>query len=400
MKPATQRPQLLSTEPTRIELKNPERANFEAFIAAAAHAWEVMAHNELVDHAPHVLEELLTHQDEPQDQFQARFHKAVREHAPCQHVVVENSAKGQHLVLCGAGPSLKDTAAEWCPQADQIWGCNSALIWLHENGYKPTHGFSVDQTPAMLKEWYKAPDVHYLLATTCHPHLTEYLLGRERTISYFFNFVGIAGRPVLIDGCAMSYENWLYASLFPTTVCAGSGLNSVNRAIDVALYMGFEKITVLGADCALRTTRPKPKNLVFGSPRHRRWLDKHTVMHADGGSATASGATMVTMGGEIDGVYWETKPDLVVSAVYLEKTRQKHYEAWYVKWAAHMGRKRFGMSEADLLAARQWAEAQGGEGIVRLVGDTLPVALRDKPDAFLKRLPTLQNEDGSDLRYE
>ena len=50
----------------------------------------------------------------------------------------------EYVVICGAGPSLRDTAAKWCQQADQVWGCNSAATWLYDNGHKVTHGFTVD----------------------------------------------------------------------------------------------------------------------------------------------------------------------------------------------------------------------------------------------------------------
>jgi len=68
-----------------------------------------------------------------------------------ERVMKQDEAKGQHIVICGAGPSLADHAHEYCPAADQVWGCNSALPWLAENGHKVTHGFTVDQTPEMLR---------------------------------------------------------------------------------------------------------------------------------------------------------------------------------------------------------------------------------------------------------
>ena len=281
----------------------------------------------------------------------------------CEYVVEEGSAKGQSLVLCGAGPSLAEDAAAYCPGADQLWGCNSALIWLQDHGYKPTHGFCIDQTPEMVREWYTAPDVEYLVASTIHPHLTEYLMGRGRRLRWFHNFVGLRKRPVALkddDGIEriMAYEDWMYSSLFTGTVRAGSGLNSVTRALDVALYMGFDKITVLGADCALRIKSKQPEGTTFGSPEHKAWLKNETTMHADGGSAVSGGQSPLTLGAEIDGRWWETKIDLVISAVWLTKMECFH----------------------------------GGR--IVLVGDTLPVALREKDDAFLDRLPGPTGQDG------
>lgn len=308
----------------------------------------------------------------------------------CDRVVQQNSAEGQHLVLCGAGPSLKEHADEWCPKGDQVWGCNSAVTYLAANGYKPTHGFTVDQTPQMLEEWASAPPVEYLLASSVHPHLTEYLTAKGRGITFFHNYVGLKGAPVsysmcLAEGCngtgdtdatacakcggtelrsaTASYEDWFYSAMYPPTIRAGSGLNAVNRAIDVALFMGFAKITVLGADCALTVKRPKPDNAPMGSPAHLAWLREHVVMHADGGHALASGATPVTMEGTIDGRLWLTKPDMCISAVWLEKARQAYPDH------------------------------------IEIIGDTLPNALRGKSDAFLKKLPSLVDARGKPIGF-
>ena len=37
---------------------------------------------------------------------------------------------------------------------------------------------------------------------------------------------------------------------------------------------------------------------------------------------------------------------------------------------------------------------------LELIGDTLPNALRDKPDEFLDQLPTLTDSNGEILRYD
>lgn len=313
----------------------------------------------------------------------------------CENVVKPDSALGQHLVLCGAGPSLRDHADEWCPQADQIWGCNSAAIWLQDNGHNPTHGFCIDQTPAMLNEWATAPDLEYLLASSVHPHLVDYLQERGRRTTFFHNYVGLADPPVAYCACGhdecehdapglyaptagmacskcacpsydkrmLPFEDWLYNAAYPEcTVKAGSGLNSVTRAIDVGHFMGFSEITVLGADCALRVKRPCPDGVAGGSPEHTAWLRDDTEMHADGGHALSSGATAVTCGGEIDGRWWETKWDMMITAV----------------WLVRMGRAL-------------------GPGF-RLIGDTLPNAIKDKSDKFLDRLPALVGTDGNPIK--
>lgn len=305
----------------------------------------------------------------------------------CDKTVQSRSHEGKTVVICGAGPTLRDTAAKWCPKGDEVWGCNSAAIWLHAQGHKVTHAFTVDQTPHMVVEWLSAPDLGYLLASTVHPHLTEYLLSKGRDITWFHNYVGVDGGKVAYAACTecdwmgdagteacekcggadvddhtASYEEWLYTLLYPETVVVGSGLNAVTRAVDLAMFMGFEKIIVLGADCALQTTAPPP-NAAVGSPLHQKWLREHTVMHADGGHALASNASCLTLEAEIDGRYWLAKPDLLVTAVWLVKMKR-------------------------LLGSR-----------LSIIGDTLPKALMNKPDEYLARLPALTDVEGKVMDF-
>jgi hypothetical protein len=281
----------------------------------------------------------------------------------CDKVVQQNFAKDQTVVICGAGPSLKEEAAEWIPKGDHVWACNSALPWLIEQGYRVTHGFTIDQTPQMLEEWHSAPDVEYLLASTVHPHLTDYLLSQGRDIAFFHNFVGIKEKPVTWpdeNGVMReeSWEDWAYQIMYAGTVRAGSGLNAVTRAIDVALFGGAKEIIVLGADCCLRFKKEPPKDKGPGTPEFEQWLIEETVMHADGGHALASGATPVVLTGKIDGRLFAVKPDLVITAV----------------WLVVMARKL--------------------KGRLKLVGDGLPNALKHKSNKFLERLPSLVDSEG------
>jgi hypothetical protein len=279
----------------------------------------------------------------------------------CDKVVEKDSALGQTVVICGAGPSLAEEAAEWVPKGDQVWGCNSAMPWLVENGHKCTHGLTIDQTADMLEEWNTAPDVKYILASTVHPHLTSFLLDKGRDIRFTHNFVGVKEDPVSWpdeNGVERteSWEDWAYQVMYQGTVRAGSGLNAVTRAIDVALYMGFEKIIVLGADCCIRFKSKPPDGKGPGDPEFLDWLRKETVMHADGGNALASNATPVVLTGEIDGRLFAIKPDLAVSAVWLTVMRRK------------LGKR------------------------LQIVGDGYVNALKHKSNSFLKRLPNLGGE--------
>lgn len=384
-------PRPSATTPGRteqIQLQNPVSEHFASFVVGNALTWEAMAHDALIHHDRAAAEALEPYwglmaliqsdfADQPALDAWQRFRRASDE-LPDRYVIVPDSAKGQHVVICGAGPSLAENAAEYVSKADQVWGCNSALPWLANHGHTVTHGFTVDQTPDMLVEWDSAPDVEYLLASTVHPHLTQSLRDKGRRIRWFHNFVGIQRDPVSWPDengvqMMMSYEDWLYMTLFPGTIRAGSGLNTVTRAIDVALCMGFETITVLGADCALRTKARPPKDLIFGSPAHIAWLKENTTLHADGGHALASNSTPLTLGAEIDsgtpddtvrpghGRWWESKIDLLISARWLLALERRY------------------------------------PGRVNIVGDTYVAAIRGKNKAFLERLPAMIDSNGNPI---
>jgi hypothetical protein len=254
---------------------------------------------------------------------------------------------------------LARMAKEYCTPDRDVWGCNSAAVWLHQNGYHVTHGFSVDQTTEMLVEWKSAPPIEYLLATTVHTHLTEYLISKGRKVRFFHNYVGLQGEPVTIDGETMGYEDWMYCVMYPSSIRTGSGLNSVNRAIDLSLFCQYDKVYVLGMDCAIEITAPPPP-VPQGHPEYLKWLEKETVMHANGDSSVHNGASSLTMYGEIDGIPFLTKPDMIVSAVWGVKVEQLYDR-------------------------------------ISIVGSPLIDALRTKDDDFLKRLPTLQNHHGETL---
>jgi hypothetical protein len=337
---------------------------------------------------------LTTGVDAPQDQIQLQ-NPVAEHHAAfifgnaqyCDRVVEQDSAKGETLVICGAGPSLAEDAGTWCRKGDQVWGCNSAMPWLVAQGYPVTHGFTIDQTAHMCAEWESAPPVEYLVASTIHPHLTTLLLAHQRRLTWFHNFVGIKRPPVQYGICldceAMvpdvlnehpeclhartetrleNYEDWMYMALYPGTVRAGSGLNAVTRAIDVALFMGFARIIVLGADCCLRVRNPLPEGVVPGTLAYTRWLNEEVVMHADGSSALSSGATPVTLQGMIDGRRFLTKPDMSITAVWLEVMRRKL------------------------------------KGRLEVIGDGLPNALRNKSLKYLNRLPALVDSRGRPMQ--
>ena len=117
-----------------------------------------------------------------------------------------------------------------------------------------------------------------------------------------------------------------YCRTWPPTMMVGEGFSVVSRAIGLAQYLGFRRVDVYGADCA------------FGP---------NDVTHANGESAVAAYDNPLIMRGDVDGREWRTRPDMLMDAVHLAR-----------RVAASAGR-------------------------IRLIGDTLPVALIGQDESFL-----------------
>ena len=141
------------------------------------------------------------------------------------------------------------------------------------------------------------------------------------------------GRRVVFFHNAVGLEDEydLYCRTWPPTFMVGQGFTVCSRFIGVAQWMGFERVDVYGADCA------------FGPD---------DVTHANGEAADAAYRTPLIMTGKLppSDRTWRTRPDMLRDAVHLAK------------------------------------RAQESAGRIRLMGDTLPVALLGKDAAYLDQV--------------
>jgi hypothetical protein len=167
----------------------------------------------------------------------------------------------------------------------------------------------------VLKEWPSAVAVPYLLASSVDPALVAHLRARDRAVTFFHNCTGVEGEIAL-------YKQW------PSTFMVTAGYSVVSRVVNLAFWMGYDRIDVVGADCE------------FGDD---------DLAHANGESATdAYGRPMVYEYTYPDRAkVSRTRMDMLMDAVYLTRLSWQH------------------------------------EDRIRLIGDTLPAYLRTKDDAFL-----------------
>lgn len=280
------------------------------------------------------------------------FIKANAAHADT--MVQPDTGRGKRVAICGAGVSLAETAKTIPNDVAEVWACNSALPYMVDHGYRVTHGFAIDQGVAMLAdhEWGRALDVQYLVASSVSPKLVQHLRDAGRALTYFHSFLGLPDPPDWTppaDRPDVSYEMWLYTTIFPTGVQVGYGLNSVPRAICLALFLGFDEILVYGADCACAPDQaPMPS---LETPEYEAWM-RNLVMYADGRTAIQYGAQAVMAEAVIDGKRWHTRPDMVISATMMVDLVKQH---------SH----------------------------IHVIGDTLPAVLLTQPPEFFDDMPRL-----------
>jgi hypothetical protein len=232
-------------------------------------------------------------------------------------MVTPDKRVGHTVAICGAGPSLH-AEHKHIGGVDAVWACNSAVSFLASLCQRVDVAIGIDQTEGLLREWLFPPDVPYYLASSVDPKLVQHLETWKRTVSFFHNHVGFADN---------EFEH--YCGTWPPTLMVGEGFTVVSRAIGLALWMGYERVDVYGADCA---------------------FSDNDVTHANGEVATEAYHNPLIMAGEINGRTWRTRPDMLMDAVHLvRRVRQAN-------------------------------------GRIRLMGDTLPVALLGKPDEFLTQV--------------
>lgn len=243
----------------------------------------------------------------------------------CEKVCTEGFGEGKTVVIIGSGPStlvLHDEIKS--TKAHQFWAANSSVPYCYDNGLPLSHGISVDQSPEMYtKDWSRTFPIKYLLSSCVDPNLTRHLLAAKRDIRWFHSFIGIPDpegweKPKAWippkDMQLAGYEMWLYQHTWPATCMVGYGLNTVPRAICLALWAGFKKIIVFGADCACLPDGPEM--VAMSDPAYPEWLDK-LVLYPDGRTPRIYGDQAVIAQSTIDGRRWHTRPDMLISAQHL-----------------------------------------------------------------------------------
>ena len=271
---------------------------------------------------------------------------------------------GESCLIVGTGPTLKNKTIlrqiKEFAKTHVVIGLKESISFLKSKGVKVSYSVAMD--PGGERQIKRTPidrDVTYCVASSCHSDFFDYLLKNKCEVKIFHSACG-QGAPTyergmlvqigendmaIVEGdyvittmnegyelCPVigmvKQEVEIYKELFDhgDTMCGG--FTVTNRALALAKYMGFDPIKMAGTD--------------FG------WRKEGGSHYCDLVQVDTHDDQYMTDQGEVDGTPWLTKPDQLASAQDVAK------------------------------------KIKAGE--VEVLGDTLPVALAKRDDAFLDEI--------------
>lgn len=238
--------------------------------------------------------------------FQDKLHEHVRYSASLElGRVRKDMHKGSRgAIICGSGPSLLkfSTLEEIRKKARQGWtiiACKESIRLLRERKVTVHYSVSMDPTPWQVDKTYLDPEITYCIASSCHPNLYRHVLDARCHALVFHSACGAKCPETGLD------EIGLYRRYHGYIATVMGGYTCVNRATALASYMGFppSMTWLAGAD--------------FGWRDESTYYAKGAVGKA--GNVTAGKNFDMQDHGQVDGRNWNTRIDMLASAVDLAK---------------------------------------------------------------------------------
>lgn len=209
----------------------------------------------------------------------------------------EAYGRARGAVICGSGPSLTTPATlarirGYQRRGWHVIACKEAIRLLLDRGVRVDFSVSMDPGAEQWRKTARDAAIVYCVASSCHAALFDWLLDEELTVWVFHSACGCPG------------EAALYASLFPCADVMQGGYTVLNRALALAVYMGFPRRVLAGAD--------------FG------WRPGAAGYYAAGAREAAGnlGADLTDQG-LVDGREWLTRPDLLASAIAVARLKRR-----------------------------------------------------------------------------
>lgn len=152
---------------------------------------------------------------------------------PCGRIEAGVELRKEPIACVSFGPSLKNTW-EKIREFKYVMSCSGSHKFLVEHGIAPSFHIDVDPRPHKVKligQPHK--DCHYLIASTCHPQLIDYLLNAGCKVDLWHIF----------DNEEEGYR------IIPTGEYMVTGGCSVGvRTMTIARFLGFTDLHIFGMD--------------------------------------------------------------------------------------------------------------------------------------------------------
>lgn len=210
------------------------------------------------------------------------------------HVEAES---GVPLAIVGSGPSLKETWEDLKHWPGEIFALNAAHDFLVEHDVIPTAAVAIEGGTAICK-YFENPhdDVHYLLASSCHPKLYKQL--RKQKVAMFH---------LAMESTFEAFDKWLNptkaltdteqktrSTFVRASAMISGGATVLTRALCVGVLLGHRDFHFFGCD----------SSFFEAEHQHSRDNDKYGP-----GWGTYIKSTHIDL--PIDGVVYKTSPQLL-----------------------------------------------------------------------------------------
>lgn len=285
-------------------------------------------------------------------------------------MVQRDKHKGASCVIVSTAPSLNTKAVlskikKLYKRGTTVFALKEAIPLLEDKGIKVTYSCSMD--PGGARQVSRTParkGVTYCVASSCNPMLFDHLLANECEVNVFHSACGhqesAYERGILMQASPSEYatvegefllktfdgfefsplvpllrsEVDVYQEFFDNADVMQGGYTVTNRCLALAKYMGFSSVTLAGTD--------------FG------WRVKGGSNYVNSVDVEVLDPNYMTDHGAIDGKEWYTKPDQLASAVDVARKIKA--------------------------------------GDVKVIGDSLAVALSKHDEAFLAEVVRIKEE--------
>ncbi len=169
------------------------------------------------------------------ERLKKQIKSACRRKLPVVFPMLANSGTA---VLCGSGPSLRDSVEDIKRHKDKgdfVVAIKGAHDYLINRGVVPTAGLAIDPQPKIFHTFTPHKDVKYYFASQVHPSVFNKFNGYDVTLFHMYT----------------SIPNEEMADIIGDGFLIGGGSTSGLRAMTLAFVLGYRNFHLYGFDSCM-----------------------------------------------------------------------------------------------------------------------------------------------------